>query len=100
VVGQISKTKERKKQMTSVMIQCKFETENKGMDFEIRMSQDENVCNEEKSAAMFLLPYVQKALELALEDANKKLGGQVIDKPAEGEIVTSIDGGPTIVTLD
>jgi hypothetical protein len=99
MVEEVSKIKERKKQMTSVMIQCKKDKEG-GMDFEIRMSQDENVCNEEKSAAMFLLPYVQKALEIGLEDANKKLGGQVVDKPAEGEIATSLDGGPAIVTLD
>lgn len=86
--------------MTSVMIQCKFDQEGKGMDFEIRMSQDESVCNEEKSAAMFLLPYAQKALELALADANEKLGGRVIEKPAESVIETALDGGPTIVTLD
>lgn len=100
MVEEIGKTKERKKQMTSVMIQCKYDKEGKGMDFEIRLSQDENVCNEEKSAAMFMLPYVQKALELGMEDANKKLGGQIVDKPAEGEVSTAVDGGPAIVTLD
>ena len=86
--------------MTSVMVQCKYDQEGKGMDFEIRMSQDESVCNEEKSAAMFLLPYVQKALELGMDDANKKLGGTIVEKPAESVIKTSLDGGPTIVTLD
>lgn len=85
--------------MTSVMIQCKYDKEGKGMDFEIRMSQDEEVCSEEKSAAMFLLPFVQKALEAGLEEANQKLGGKIVDKPNESEIKTTLDGGPAIITL-
>jgi hypothetical protein len=90
--------------MTTVSIQCKHNEENKVMDFEIRLAQDENVCNEEKSAAMFLVPYIQKALELAMKDAESKSGGELKDAgevPAEeSELTKPLDGGPTIVTLD
>lgn len=90
--------------MTTVSIECKLNEEGGAMDFEIRLAQDEKVKNEEKSAAMFLVPYVQKALELAMKDAESRTNGQLKDagevKEEKIDLTTPLDGGPTIVTLD
>lgn len=80
--------------MTSVILTCKA-TEDAGMEFQIKFGQ-EDPTNEEKSAALFMMPYVKNALELAMkeaEDRNKTAEeGPKIDEP--------LDGGPKIITLD
>ena len=81
--------------MTSITLSCKAE-ENKGVNFEIRFGQDENPTVEEKAAAVFLLPYVKEALERGLNDAEK--GAKA--KQEEQKIQKTIDGGPSIITLD
>jgi hypothetical protein len=87
--------------MTTVSIECKLNEEGGAMDFEIRLAQDDKVKNEEKSAAMFLLPYVQKALELGMKDAEARSGGTLKDAgEVKPDLAEPLDGGPTIVTLD
>lgn len=77
--------------MTSVNINCIYKGEKEGMNFEIRFGQEGESCNEEKAACIYLLPFVKEAMEKAIRQAENK------DQP---KIETSLDGGPSIVTLD
>jgi len=81
--------------MTSVILSCKFNQEAGGIDFEIRFGQDENPTNEEKAAAVYLMPYIKQAFEKAIQDAEAKAKEQQGPKIEE-----TLDGGPKIITLD
>lgn len=81
--------------MTSVILSCKLNEKEGGIDFEIRFGQDENPTNEEKAAAVYLMPYVRQAFDKAIADAEEKTKAQ------EGpKIEETLDGGPKIITLD
>lgn len=81
--------------MTSVILNCKLNEKEGGIDFDIRFGQDENPTNEEKAAAVYLMPYVRQAFEKAIEDAEAKTKAQQAAKIEE-----TLDGGPKIITLD
>lgn len=57
--------------MTSIIVECKTNPEGKGIDFNVRLAQDENPSEEEKMAALFLLPFVKEAFQKAMDKADE-----------------------------
>lgn len=80
--------------MTSVILSCKHNQAEGGIDFEIRFGQDENPTNEEKAAAVYFMPFVKQAFEKAIAEAEAKT------KEQQPKIEETLDGGPKIITLD
>jgi hypothetical protein len=83
--------------MTSVILSCKHNQAEGGIDFEIRFGQDENPTNEEKAAAVYFMPYMKQAFEVAIKEAEAKTKQQQEEAP---KIAETLDGGPKIITLD
>lgn len=84
--------------MTSVILNCKLNEKEGGIDFEIRFGQDDNPTTEEKAAAVYMMPYMRNAFEKAIEEAETK--AKAIAQKQEPKIEETIDGGPKIITLD
>lgn len=81
--------------MTNIIVSCKKNEENSGIDFEISFGQQGDPSNEEKAAAIYLMPFVKNAVEVALREAEEKAKEQ--NKPSISE---TVDNGPKIITLD
>ena len=58
--------------MTNIIVSCTTNTEGKGIDFNVRLGQDENATEEEKMAALFLLPFVKEAFQKAMDAADQQ----------------------------
>lgn len=87
--------------MTSIIVSFK-QSEETGMDFDIRFGQEGEPTTEEKAAAVFFMPYVKKAVEDGIKEAEErtKLAEEKKKEGSESKVQDSIDGGPSIITLD
>jgi len=76
--------------MTSIILKCEMGKEKDGVDFQLHFGQEGEATVEEKSAAIFLMPYIKGALEMALQDAEKmaqQKEASAIIKPEEPKII-------------
>lgn len=71
--------------MTGIIVECKTNPEGKGIDFNVKLTQNDEATNEEKMAALYLLPFVKKAFEEAMLKADEEQ--KKVDASAENSSI-------------